>query len=242
MAENKSSNPFFRDSVLDNAQKERSAEVMTVQGATNKSLILGALILVGAGIGMSFPSIPMMIGAAIIALVLVIASSFRPQWSPWTAPAYAVCEGIFVGTVSLIYASLYNGIVFQAVTLTTAVFFLMLFLYKSGVIKVTDKLRSGIVMATGALAIFYLVTFLLSLVGINMPYIHQGGWIGIGFSLFAVGLASLNLLLDFDNFEDGERAGVPAYYEWYFALGLVVTLVWLYLEILRLLAKLSSRD
>ncbi|RMF00908.1 MAG: Bax inhibitor-1/YccA family protein, partial [Bacteroidetes bacterium] len=127
-------------------------------------------------------------------------------------------------------------------TLTMAVFFMMLFLYKSGTIKVTQKFRSGVIMATGAVLLVYIVNIVLSLFGVNMPFLHEGGLMGIGISLVIIGIAALNLMLDFDNFDTGEQVGAPAYYEWYFAMGLLVTLVWLYVEILRLLSILSSSD
>ena len=151
-------------------------------------------------------------------------------------------EGVFVGAVSLMYASLFDGIIFHAVSLTIGVLFLMLFLYKAKIIEVTQRLRSVIMMATGAIMLTYLVSFVLSFFNIQVPMIHSTGWLGIGFSLVVVVIASLNLLLDFDFFEKGEQAGLPKYMEWFAGMGLMITLVWLYLEILRLLSKISSRD
>ncbi|RME03633.1 MAG: Bax inhibitor-1/YccA family protein, partial [Bacteroidetes bacterium] len=134
------------------------------------------------------------------------------------------------------------GIIFQAVTLTFAVLFMMLFLYKSGTIKVTQKLRSGVIMATGAILLVYIINLVLSFFGMNVPYLHEGGMMGIGISLLIIGVAAMNLLLDFDNFDKGEQYGAPAYMEWFCAMGLIITLVWLYIEILRLLSILSGRD
>ncbi len=219
-----------------------SVDTMTVSGAVNKSLILGGIMLLTAIYAFSAPSQLMMWGGAIGGLIVVVIASFRPQYSPTLAPVYAALEGLFVGAVSAIYASAFNGIVFQAVTLTMAVFFLMLFIYKTGLIKVTSKFRTGVFMATGAVFVVYMLSWVLSMFGINMPYLHEGGVIGIGISLLIVGVAALNLLLDFDNFDKGEQYGAPSYMEWFSAMGLLITLVWLYIEILRLIALFSSND
>lgn len=216
---------------------------MTVSGAVNKSIILGLIMLATAIFSFSSPSSLFLWGGAIGGLVVVLVASFRPQWSATLAPIYAALEGLFLGAVSAMYANaFYPGIVFQAITLTMAVFFIMLFTYKTGLIKVTQKFRSGVIMATGAILLVYVLNLVLSLFGINMPFLHDGGMIGIGISLLIVGVASLNLLLDFDNFDKGEQYGAPSYMEWFFGMGLLVTLVWLYIEILRLLALLSSND
>lgn len=217
-------------------------ERMTVQGAVNKSLILGGIMLLTAVFAFSSPNPLFMWGGAIGGLIVVLIASFRPQYSPTLAPLYAALEGLFVGAISAIYAYAFNGIVFQAITLTMAVFFLMLFIYRAGIIKVTSKFRAGVVMATGAVLVVYLLTWVLSMFGIRMPFLHEGGLMGIGISLVIVGIASMNLLLDFDNFEKGEQYGAPAYMEWFSAMGLLVTLIWLYIEILRLIAMFSSRD
>jgi uncharacterized YccA/Bax inhibitor family protein len=236
-----SSNPILGEETYQRAAQEAGygRSVMTIDGAVNKSLILGAILLATAAVSWVMPNMVFLWGGLIGGLVCVIASSFKPQWSPVTAPLYAAFEGLFLGTISLAYGGMYNGIVFQAFTLTIGLLFLMLFLYKGGFIQVTDKLRSGILMATGAIGLVYLVSWILSLFHIQMPLLHSGGAVGIGISLFIVAIASLNLLLDFDNFEKGARYGAPKYMEWYSAMGLLVTLVWLYLEILRLLSKLS---
>ncbi len=226
----------------DLAQPITIGERMTVQGAVNKSLILGGIMLLTAVFAFSSPSPLFMWGGAIGGLIVVLIASFRPQYSPTLAPLYAALEGLFVGAISAMYAYAFNGIVFQAITLTMAVFFLMLFIYRAGIIKVTSKFRAGVVMATGAVLVVYLLTWVLSMFGIRMPFLHEGGLMGIGISLVIVGIASMNLLLDFDNFEKGEQYGAPAYMEWFSAMGLLVTLIWLYIEILRLIALFSSRD
>jgi len=170
---------------------------------------------------------------------------FKPSFAPWTAPVYAAFEGIFLGTLSYIIENqlgrAYPGIAIQAVSLTAGTLCIMLFVYATGLVKVTDRLRAGIVAATGAICLVYLVAFALSFFGVAVPFIQSATPIGIGFSLFVVGLAAFNLLLDFDFIEKGARLEAPKYMEWYGAFGLMVTLVWLYLEILRLLRKLQDR-
>ncbi len=246
-----SRNPMFREQVMQRASSgtldgdfiQVAGEKMTVSGAVNKSFILGLIMLVTAVAGYSMANPIFIWGGAILGLVAVIAASYKPEWSPTLAPVYAALEGLFVGSISAVYAAaFFPGIIWQAVTLTMAVFFIMLFVYKAGIIKVTGKFRAGVIMATGAILLVYIVNLVLSLFGIHMPFLHEGGTIGILISLAIIGVASLNLLLDFDNFDKGEQHGAPNYYEWFFAMGLLVTLVWLYLEILRLLAILSSND
>ena len=239
---NESSNPVLKQSVLDNSRDISRSNSMTAAGAVNKTLVFGVLLLAGAIIGWTFPNKLFFIPAAIAGLVLVLIATFKKEWSPIIAPIYALVEGVFVGAVSLMYASLFDGIIFHAVSLTIGVLFLMLFLYKAKIIEVTQRLRSVIMMATGAIMLTYLVSFVLSFFNIQVPMIHSTGWLGIGFSLVVVVIASLNLLLDFDFFEKGEQAGLPKYMEWFAGMGLMITLVWLYLEILRLLSKISSRD
>lgn len=238
---NSSSNPILKDSLLEHVQGV-SGVTMTSSGAVNKSIILGLILLATAIVSWMFPSTMFLWPAAIIGFVLVLIASFKKEWSGIIAPIYAAIEGLFVGTISLVYASAFNGIVFQATTLTIAILFLMLFLYKSGLIKVTNKLRSVIMIGTGAIALTYLVSMVLSFFNIQIPMIHSTGMLGIGFSLVVIVIASLNLLLDFDFFEKGEQAGLPSYMEWFAAMGLIITLVWLYLELLRLLSKFGSKD
>lgn len=239
-----SNNPLIGEKALERRQlpQDYSNGSMSVDGAVNKSLILGCILLFTAVIGYSAPSNLFLFGGMIGGLVLVIVSVIKPQYSAYTAPAYAALEGLFVGTVSAMYAHQFDGIVFQAVSLTMAIFFAMLFLYKSGTIKVTPQFRTGIIMATGAIFIVYILSWILSFFGIQMPFLHENSMIGIGISLAIIGVASLNLLLDFDNFDRGEEFGLPRYYEWFFAMGLIITLVWIYIEVIRLLAILSSND
>ncbi|MEL7020936.1 MAG: Bax inhibitor-1/YccA family protein, partial [Bacteroidota bacterium] len=235
-----SSNPVIKEEAYQQAAREAMktgqagviAERMTVSGAVNKSFILTAILLATAVIGYSMPSSLFMWGGALVGLGIVLFASFKPHLSPTLAPIYAAVEGLFVGSVSAMYAYAFNGIVFQAVSLTVAVLFLMLFFYKTGLIKVTEKFRAGVMMATGAIFVVYILSWVLGFFGVSIPYLHEGGMMGIGISLLIIGVAALNLLLDFDNFEKGERYGAPKYMEWFSAMGLLITLVWLYVEIL----------
>jgi uncharacterized YccA/Bax inhibitor family protein len=178
-------------------------------------------------------------GGFIVAMVTV----FKKEWSPITAPLYALLEGLALGGLSAVFELRYPGIALEAVALTFGTLFVMLFLYKTGVIKVTQKFRIGVIAATGAIAIFYVLQMLLGFFHIAFfSSVYGSGLIGIGFSLFVVGIAALNLVLDFDFVEQGVTYGVPKYMEWYAAFGIIVTLVWLYLEILRLLSKMRSRN
>ncbi len=214
-------------------------ERMTVAGAVNKSFLLGTLMLATAVWSFLNPSTTFLWLGALGGLGVVLVAVFKKEWSPWLAPLYAGLEGLFLGTISAIYGGMYSGIVFQAITLTMAVFFAMLFLYKARIIVVTERLRAGVIMATAAIAIVYIVNLALSFFGIHLPFLHEGGLIGIGISLVIIGVAAMNLLLDFDFFEKGEQYGAPAYMEWFAAMGLLITLVWLYVEILRLLSMLN---
>jgi len=173
--------------------------------------------------------------------VLALVTTFKKTWSPVTAPLYALVEGFFLGAISAMFNARFEGIVFQAVLLTFCTLFALLFAYRSGLIKATENFKLGVVAATGGIALVYLATIVLGFFGIKIPMIHDSGIVGIGFSLFVVVIAALNLVLDFDFIENGVEQGAPKYMEWYGAFGLMVTLVWLYIEFLRLLSKLQSR-
>lgn len=215
-------------------------DVTTIDGAINKSLILFGILMITSVISYMMPSMLLLIVGGIGGFIAVLVSSFKPHTSPVSAPVYAAFEGLFIGTISAIYGSKFDGIVMNAASLTLATLLLMLLMYKYKIITVTQKLRAGIMIATSAIFVVYLLTFILSFFNITVPYIHQGGAIGIGFSIFVIGLAAMNLLLDFDNFEVAARQRAPKYMEWFCGLGLLVTLVWLYVEFLRLLAKLRE--
>jgi uncharacterized YccA/Bax inhibitor family protein len=243
----RSSNPALKDDTFRSLPREFGAEAMTVQGAVNKTG-LSLLILIAcasftwqqaAGDASAVGLLAMVgvFGGFLVALATV----FKPQWAPVTTPVYAALEGLFLGAISALYNARYAGLPMTAVALTFGCLAVMLAAYSSGLIRVTEKLKLGIVMATGAIALLYLVSMVLGFFHVAIPGLFGSGPIGIGFSLFVVGLASFNLLLDFDFIENGSRSGAPKYMEWYGAFSLLVTLVWLYLEILRLLAKLQDR-
>lgn len=224
-------------------------DVMSVRGTVNRAFILLALVFISAGwmwymayrLAEPVAVVPWLIGGSIGGFIFALITIFKKSWAPTTAPVYAVLEGLVLGGISSLLELTFPGIVIQAVGLTFGTLICLLLAYRSGIIKVTARFRAGVVAATGGIALLYLVTFLFSLFGVPIPFIHDAGVIGIGFSLFVVVIAALNLVLDFDFIEKGAAAGVPKYMEWYAAFGLMVTLIWLYLEILRLLSKLRRR-
>lgn len=241
----RTSNPALNDATF-NTYALAGEERMTIQGTVNKSFILIALVFSTALLSWDFMSnlqggIVYVIASAIIALIIGLVTSFKPTWSPYTAPAYALFEGVFLGAISGFFDKMFPGIVIQAVLLTFGTFFCLLMAYRSGLIKATENFKLGIVAATGGIFLIYMVSFALGFFGIQIPYIHGNGIVGIIFSLVVVVIAALNLVLDFDFIEKGEANGAPKYMEWYASYGLLVTLVWLYLEILKLLMKLASK-
>jgi uncharacterized YccA/Bax inhibitor family protein len=247
------SNPVLSEKTFDKYQTFEATEHMTIKGTAGKTMILLFLLLCTGSFSWSVASQAIangnpgqaMIwvwGGAIAGLILAIVTSFKPFWSPFTAPLYALAEGLFLGAISSYYNAQFEGIVVQAVSLTLGVLFMMLLAYQSGWIKATEKFKTGVFAATGSIFLVYMATMVLSMFGINIPYIHGSGMIGIGFSIAVVIIASLNLIIDFDLIERGAEMQAPKAMEWYGAFALMVTLVWLYLEILRLLSKLSSRD
>lgn len=241
-----SSNPFMSDknyneAILDSAISE--GKTMTVNGAVNKTFMLMGVLLVTAAFSWLYASSTLMWGGAIGGLIMVFVTIWKKEHSAILAPIYALCEGLFLGSISKFYAlAAYSGIVMNAIMLTMAILFMMLFIYKTGIIKVTQKFRMGVVMATGAILVVYILSWVLGMFGVTIPFLHQGGMMGMGISLVIIGIASLNLLLDFDNFERGEQAREPEYMEWFSAMGLLITLVWLYVEILRFLAIFAGDD
>ena len=216
-----------------------SGEVMTLDGTVNKTGILLALCVGGAYFGWNSPGLVM--PAILIGFVIALFTIFRPKNSPYTAPAYAAIEGVALGGITMIFEAQYPGIGIQAIGLTFGILASLLICYKSGIIKPTENFRLMIFAGTMGIFILYLVSFIMSFFGNSIGFIHSNGLFGIGFSLFVVAIASLNLVLDFDFIEEGAEKGMPKYLEWYGAFSLMVTLIWLYLEILRLLAKIRSR-
>lgn len=237
-----SRNPFLKESIMQNAsmQFDRTAgATMTVYGAINKTFVLFAIMMITTFISYSMPNMLFAGVGAIGGLIVVIVASFKPTLSPFLAPIYALLEGLLVGTVTAMYAMQFNGIIIHAVTLTISMLFLMLIIYRLNIIPVTQKLRTGIFMAIGGIVLVYLFSWIMGMFGFSVPFIHQGGTIGIIISLVIIGVAALSLLLDFDMFEKGEQYGAPKYMEWFAGMGLLITLVWMYFEILRLLAILN---
>jgi uncharacterized YccA/Bax inhibitor family protein len=237
----KSSNPMFRD---DAYRQVGTGELMTASGTVNKAFILGVILVLGASMVWSQPLkyMPLAIPASIIGFVLYLVTFFKKEWSPITAPAYALCQGFAIGWISAMFEQSYHGIAVQAVILTFGVLFCMLGLYQSRIIKVNDKFRMVVACGVGAICLVYLVSWIMSFFGSAIPLINGGGVIGIGFSLIVVVFAAMCLAVDFDFIERGSQSGMPKYMEWYAAFGLMVTLIWLYLEILKLLSKFARRD
>lgn len=242
-----SSNPVFRDSMLRDLTFDQST-TMSVNGTVVKTLISLCLVFLTAGmVWIQFRNgadiMPWVMGGGLVGFGLAIATCFKPDWAAWTTPAYSLAEGCFLGGISAIAAARFPTvpIVFQACCLTFGTLFAMLILYQTGVIKVTERLRSCVMAATGAVALLYLASIVLRLFGFPITFIHSSGGIGIAFSLFVVGLAAFNLVLDFDLIDRLVARRAPKQMEWYAAFALMVTLVWLYIEILRLLSKLNSR-
>jgi len=228
---------------------ESTAELMTIGGTVTKSFLLLGLVVAGAAwpwylfFSTHNPGavLPYMIGGVIGGLILGIVTCFNKMAAPITAPLYAVVEGLALGGISSYYEAQYAGIVINAVGLTFGTFFALLCAYSSGLIKASENFKLGVVAATGGILLVYLVSFVLGFFHITVPLIHGNGPVAIGFSAFIVVIAALNLVLDFDFIESGVEQRAPKYMEWYGAFGLIVTLVWLYLEILRLLSKIASR-
>jgi len=226
-----------------------AGEAMTIQGTVNKTGFLLILTVMAAAwtwnmfftAGNPAAVMPYLWGGAIGGLVMALVTIFKKNWAAFTAPIYALLEGLFLGAISAFFEAQYPGIVIQAVGLTFGTLVALLMAYKSGLIKATENFKLGVAAATGGIFLVYMATMVLGFFGVGIPYIHGSGIIGIGFSLFVVVIAALNLVMDFDFIEAGAAAGAPKFLEWYGAFALIVTLIWLYLEILRLLAKLSSR-
>jgi uncharacterized YccA/Bax inhibitor family protein len=239
-------NPVLNNQTFTRTGMGAIGERMTIGGTVNKTFILlGLLILTAAWVwGKAMVLEP--VGAYLMigifgGLIMAIATVFKPTWAPVTAPAYAALEGLFIGGISAIFETRYPGIVMQAVALTFGTLFCLLVAYRSGMIKATENFKLGVVAATGGIFVVYMVTMVLGFFGVAIPFIHGSGPIGILFSLFVVVIAALNLVLDFDFIEQGAEHGAPRYMEWFGAFGLMVTLVWLYIEILRLLSKMRER-
>ncbi len=248
----RSGNPVLSDRMFAGTPTAGAEGRMTVNGTVAKTMVAGLLLVLAgsftwrsasgaedAGQAWAWGTIGL-IGGLVVALVTI----FKRDWSPYTVPLYAVLEGFFLGAVSAYFERLFQGIVFNAVCLTMGTLFSLLFLYQTGWIRATRKFRMGVMAATGGIFLFYMLHILLSLFGISFggTLLHEASPLSIGFSLFVVVIAALNLVLDFDYIEQTARHGGPKYLEWFGAFGLLVTLIWLYIEILHLLAKLRGND
>jgi len=253
----KSSNPVFGNNIFSQATTRTDNEVMTVNGTINKTGLMLLIVVFAATFtwrkffGAIDPAIPgaipegiavWMIGGAIGGLITALITTFSPRRAAITAPIYAVFEGLFLGAASAMFEAKFPGLVMRAISLTFGVFAVMLMLYRSGTIRATEKFRAVIFAATGGIALVYLGSFIAGMFGVNVGFLHGNSLLSIGISIFVVVVAALNFILDFDMIDKGAAARAPKYMEWYGAFGLMVTLIWLYLEMLRLLSKLASRD
>ncbi|HWW18151.1 MAG TPA: Bax inhibitor-1/YccA family protein [Candidatus Saccharimonadales bacterium] len=243
----RTSNPALNEKAF-RGEVALGGETMTLQGMVNKTGFLLLCVVVTAawtwGLAHSETpeaAMPWMIGGVVGGFVTALVTIFKRSWAPITAPLYALLEGLALGGISAFFERSYHGIAAEAVGLTFAVLFVMLIAYKTGVIRATERFKLGVIAATGGIAVFYLVAMVLNLFHVNVGILYSGSPWAIGFSVFVVIIAALNLVLDFDMIETGVRIGAPKYMEWYGAFGLMVTLIWLYLEILRLLANSRRR-
>ena len=243
----RSNNPVLKEKVF--AGEIATGETMTIQGTVNKTGLLLLFVVVAAAWtwGLSHSetpeaAYPWMLVGALIGFITALVTVFKMNWAPLTAPIYAVCEGLFLGGISAIFERRYPGIAIQAVSLTFGVLFVLLIAYKTGIIRATRGFKLGVIAATGAIALVYLVNMVMTVFfHSSMSFLYSSSPLSIGISVVVVIIAALNLILDFDLIENGARMGAPRYMEWYAAFALMVTLIWLYLEILRLLGKTRRR-
>lgn len=242
-------NPTLSEKAFDYAIQNSNEETMTINGAINKAIILSLILMLSALVSVYFVLArnikllyPAVMVSSIGALILGIIMTFKKEMAKTFSILYAILEGIAIGGISFVFNAVYEGIVAQAVFFTSVDLLIMLLLYKFRIIKVNDKFRSVIFGATLCIAIVYFINFILGFFKMSVPFLTDSSPIGIVISVIIVAIASFNLLLDFDFIERGANMNMPKYFEWYSAFGLLVTLVWLYLEILRLLSKIKSRD
>jgi uncharacterized YccA/Bax inhibitor family protein len=246
----RTSNPALGDNTFTGFGHVAREDQMSIQGAVNKSLLLVLCVLLTAAWTWNIfyrtmnpqAVTPLLLVGAVGGFIVALVTVFKPTWAPVSAPIYALLEGLVIGGVSAVAEAQFPGVVIQAVGLTFGTCLALLLAYKSRLIRATENFKLGVVAATGGIALFYVITIILGFFGVRIPLIYQSGPVGIIFSLVVVVIAALNLVLDFDFIEQGAAQGAPRYMEWYAAFGLMVTLIWLYLEILRLLMKLRSRE
>lgn len=246
----RTANPALNDKTFDIAVPATNA--MTLSGTVTRCFFLLALCVGAAAFTWSRTILApgqiaantslFLIGGAVVGAIFSLITIFKPTWAAVTGSIYALAEGVFIGALSATFEARFPGIAAQAAGGTFGTLAGLLMVYATGLVKPSENFKLGVLAATGGIGLVYLASFVLSFFGISIPYIHESGLIGIGFSVFVVVVASLNLVLDFDFIENGCESGAPRYMEWYAAFGLLVTLVWLYVEILRLLSKVRSRD
>jgi uncharacterized YccA/Bax inhibitor family protein len=245
----RTANPALKERTFVGVRAAAGEPAMSLQGTATKSLALVLLTVFAASFTWNAVAAgnlgivgPATLVGGIGGLVVALITVFKPTVSPYTAPIYAVLEGLLLGGVSALYNARFAGLPLQAVALTFGVFMALLVVYRTGLVRATENFRLGVVAATGGIMLMYLLTFVLRFFGVEMAFLHDSSPLSIGISLVVVVVAALNLVLDFDFIERGVAHGAPKYMEWYGAFGLLVTLVWLYLELLRLLAKLQGRS
>ena len=246
----RSGNPALNKNSFSNLSADRSTgairrnELMTIKGTVDKTALSLTLLLLSGYYVYSEKLISFAFGGFILGIIIFFITLFNKKAAPITVPLYALCQGMFLGGISFMYGQIFEGIVFNAITLTITILFSLLLAYRSGIIKPTENFKLGLFAAMGGIFLFYIVAFIGSFIGFQFSILDpsNSSMTSILFSLFIVVIASLNLVLDFDFIEEASENGAPKYMEWYGAFGLLVTLVWLYLEILRLLAKMNSRD
>ena len=243
----RTANPALKEGTFTGIRAAAGDAAMTLQGTATKSMLLLLLTVFAASFtwrAVASGNVTILMPAALIGglggFIVAMITIFKPNVSPYTAPIYAVLEGLLLGAISSLYNARWAGLPLQAVGLTFGVFMAMLIVYRLGLVRATEKFRLGVVAATGGIAIMYLLSFVLGFFGVQMNFLRDSSPLSIGISVVIVVVAALNLVLDFDFIERGVSYRAPKYMEWYGAFGLMVTLVWLYLEILRLLAKLRS--
>jgi uncharacterized YccA/Bax inhibitor family protein len=244
----RSGNPALSSKTFENINRNNNGplikdDVMTIKGTVDKTAISLLLMIMSGYFSFTEDSMMLILVGGIGGFIVALITIFKKHLSPITVPIYAIFEGLLLGGISFVYGQLYEGIVFNAIMITVSILLSLLFAYRSGIIKATENFKLGVFAATGGIALIYLFSFISSLFGGGFSIMDptNSSLMSIGFSLVVIVIASLNLVLDFDFIEEGAEKGAPKYMEWYGAFGLLVTLVWLYLEILRLLAKLNSR-
>lgn len=235
------SSPALNEKTWGRMREFATTDTMTIEGTINKSGILILLTMCGAYFGWSMNSPLIMIGALVVNFVLCLFMIFKPPTATYLSQTYAVLEGLVLGSISAFYAFRYPGIVTNALFGTVGCFVLMLALYRFRIIRVTEQFRTVIIVATGAIALTYVVNIIMSFFGTGLPMIHESSPMGIAFSVIVVGVAAFNLMLDFDMIEQAHARKAPKFMEWYCGFALLLTLVWLYLEMLRLMSKLSKK-